>query len=316
MITCGQPEQSLEQSQSRTARARTAKVQAMVKVKVVRRGKPAAATGKTAAPTSLTSSTAAAALAARSSKFRGDRGDPSMHGGGPLTPLSSSDPLHSLHPRVLAGDQYATTEFHRLILPHLHSVAWKYLRNFPDEHEDFCQVASAQIFFKLGQWRGGSKLSVWVYAVARSRALMMLRQWQSPSAAPDDPRRTDSLDQPIAGLVAGHGEMRQRVGMGRTVGEGLGRAGEQAAVDVRIDLDWLLGGLSPSLAATLRGRAEGKTYSEMARERGLSVGTLKAYAVRGLDQARRALAYGEVRDRRKGNGRKKQTRAGAGEAAD
>lgn len=222
--------------------------------------------------------------------------------GGAARRVCKLDPLLPLLPLVLSGDPAASSLFYHHALPLLRAVAWQYLRlgaGFTlEDHDDFCQEAAARVFAKLGSYRGDSKLSVWIYAVAKNHARMELRRRVATSrGVAAGAGRTISLDAPAAELGGGGNAPAAASYSGydtRTVGDLLGRRGEQDAAAARLDCARLLADLPPCHRTALRQfYLEGRTHREAAERAGIVEGTQKAYAARGLERARRTATKAE-----------------------
>ncbi|MBU6500708.1 MAG: sigma-70 family RNA polymerase sigma factor [Patescibacteria group bacterium] len=73
------------------------------------------------------------------------------------------------------GDESAFTEIYKKYHQRIFRLFMRIAGNHTDA-EDFLQEAFMQVFKKIGQFRGESKFSTWLYRVAVNQALMELRK--------------------------------------------------------------------------------------------------------------------------------------------
>ena len=167
---------------------------------------------------------------------------------------------------ALAGDQDAYTELYRRMLPQLKWVAWKMLRLFPDEQEDFVQEAAGHVLIKLDSFRGESTFRTWSEKVAVKMALMYLRHAKDMS-------KYFVLDSE-AYIDSEVGSVEER---------------GYATVEAQILVEKLIRHLDTSPARRQIVEAhflDGLEFKEIARLRNTSVGNTKSACSRGIGELR------------------------------
>ncbi len=101
-------------------------------------------------------------------------------------------------------ERKTTSKTEEILAPYakyIRNVVGKYLKN-PCDAEDAAQETLLKVFMNLGSFRGESRLSTWVFSVARNTALNHLRsQGQEPGLFPDD------LTDPSITLAADTGDL-------------------------------------------------------------------------------------------------------------
>ena len=166
--------------------------------------------------------------------------------------------------KAVRGDGRA---FQRIVENH-HSLVWAAVRavlgDKPDV-EDTVQEAFIKVYRGLASFRGTSRLSTWIYRIARNEAL---------NAAARPRRETVPLESTAP--IEDPGERPDRL---------VARAEASARLDrflPRIDDRW-------RAAIELRYMGE-RSYPEIAEIMGLPVGTVKTYIHRGKTALRRMMA--------------------------
>ncbi len=175
-------------------------------------------------------------------------------------------PEHIVIERASRGDERALRrileEHHALI----YSAVYDVLRNRA-EAEDAVQGVFIRIYRGLPEFRGSSRLSTWIYRVARNEALNALAK-----------RRTDCVPLDECADLRSPAAAPDEKLAGGDAAELLDRAMERLDEPQRIALE-------------LRYRAE-KSYEEIADIMDLPIGTVRTHLHRGKINLRRMLARG------------------------
>lgn len=87
--------------------------------------------------------------------------------------------------RLKAGDRNAFAELVEQHSPHIYNLALR-MMNHPAEAEEILQETFLQVVRHIGNFRGQSKLSTWLYRIATNQALMKLRRKLPDSYSLDD----------------------------------------------------------------------------------------------------------------------------------
>jgi RNA polymerase sigma-70 factor (ECF subfamily) len=178
--------------------------------------------------------------------------------------------------KACRGDERA---FRRILEEHhalIYSVVHGVLQN-RTEAEDVAQNVFIRIYRGLPDFRGASKLSTWIYRIARNEALNAVAK-----------RRTDHVPLDDCGEIGSAGAGPDERLAGGDAARLLDRAMERLDEPQRIALD-------------LRYRGE-KSYDEIAEAMDLPVGTVKTHIHRGKIALRRMLARGMAGTPVKGSG--------------
>jgi len=170
---------------------------------------------------------------------------------------------YELVSKALQGNQKA---FRRIVERH-HSTAYAVVRSVlgnSDEVDDVVQNVHIKIYRGLASFRGESRLSTWIYQIARNEAINVARK-----------RRLEGP--PVEEVVLPAGESSNpETAYGRTE---LGEQMETAMAD--LDENY-------RMALELRYMGE-RSYEEIAEAMGLPVGTVKTYIYRGKVQLKKIL---------------------------
>lgn len=168
----------------------------------------------------------------------------------------------------------------------VYGVCFRILKH-PDDAEDACQEALALAWQHRAGFKGEAKLSTWLHRIAVTTCLMRVRYAQR---RPPSYRGVADADEIIDALLDGHADPEQ-----------LAVAHEQARVAAAT-----VATLGVSRAAT-EAKLLGYTEAEIAAELGLTDCTVKTRCHRGILTLRRAIASGDVPQRRRG-GRGRQAK--------
>jgi RNA polymerase sigma-70 factor (ECF subfamily) len=183
----------------------------------------------------------------------------------------SGDTDHELISRALQGNQKAF----RKIVEGNHSVAYAVARSIlgdRDDVEDVVQVVFIKVYKGLHSFRGDSKLSSWIYQIARNEAL---------NAAGRNRKPIESLDNvALSGPDSENPEVRY------------------GNIELRGHLERALSGLDEEqrLAIELRYMAE-RSYNEIADIMNVPVGTVKTHIHRGKAELKRIMTRQSLRNK-------------------
>lgn len=165
--------------------------------------------------------------------------------------------------KVLQGNQKA---FRDLVERH-HSTAYAVVRGVlgnSEDVEDVLQNVYVKVYRGLAGFRGESRLSTWIYQVARNEAINAARRRQLEGPSADDVvLSAGERDSPEA--VYGELELSRRM--------------EQAMEALEENY---------RMALELRYMGE-RSYEEIAEAMGLPIGTVKTYIYRGKAQLKKIL---------------------------
>lgn len=173
------------------------------------------------------------------------------------------DTDHDLVAKALQGNQKAFKQ----LIERCHSTAYAVVRGVlgdSDDVEDVLQNVYIKVYRGLPGFRGDSKLSTWIYQIARNEAINAARK-RRPEVKPmeDMELRSAGGDDPEAAY--GKQELGERV--------------EQAMA--KLDDNY-------RMALELRYMGE-RSYDEIAELMGLPVGTVKTYIYRGKAQLKKIM---------------------------
>jgi RNA polymerase sigma-70 factor, ECF subfamily len=172
--------------------------------------------------------------------------------------------------QALSGDQDAYTELYSRLLPRLKSTASKYLYRFPEDQQDFIQVAAAGIFKALHTFTGASQFKSWATRVAINEALTMLRSFKS---------RQNSLNSlSISGPISEDSDDTFDI---PDVNRGY------AAVEAKLDAVKILYALTPGQRRVVEAiYLKELSRDEAALNLGISVGCIKSQGHHALEKCR------------------------------
>jgi RNA polymerase sigma-70 factor (ECF subfamily) len=166
--------------------------------------------------------------------------------------------------KALQGNQKAF----RSIVERVHPTAYAVVRGVlgnSDEVDDVLQNVYVKVYRALGGFRGESRLSTWVYQIARNEAINAARRRRPEGPAVED-----------VALPAGEGSDPEAAYGRRELGERMEAA---------------LAGLEDNYRMVLELRYMGeRSYEEIAEAMGLPIGTVKTYIYRGKAQLRKVLS--------------------------
>lgn len=168
----------------------------------------------------------------------------------------------SLIARVLAGDPSAERAFYDAHVDRVYRLAYR-LAGDADRAQDYAQETFIRAFARLGEFRGESSLSTWLYAIALSVALNGARRQRRQEA-----REVVLEREPPVPAAVRHAEPDLKARMARAI-------------------DDLPEGYR---TVFLMHDVEGFTHEEIARALGVQPGTSKAQLFRARAKLRVALA--------------------------
>ena len=170
---------------------------------------------------------------------------------------------YELVSKALQGNQKA---FRRIVERH-HSTAYAVVRGVlgnSEEVDDVVQNVYVKIYRGLGSFRGDSRLSTWIYQIARNEAINVARK-----------RRLEGPPVEDVVLPAGESSNPEAAYGRKELGEQMESAMMQLDDNYRMALE-------------LRYMGE-RSYEEIAEAMGLPVGTVKTYIYRGKVQLKKIL---------------------------
>jgi RNA polymerase sigma-70 factor (ECF subfamily) len=170
---------------------------------------------------------------------------------------------HELVAKALRGNQKAF----QAIVERVHPTAYAVVRGVlgdSDEVDDVLQNVYIKVYRHLGGFRGESRLSTWIYQIARNEAINAARR-----------RKLEGPPLDEVALPAGEGASPENVYGSRELGERMERA---------------MAGLEENYRMVLELRYMGeRSYEEIAEATGLPIGTVKTYIYRGKAQLKKVL---------------------------
>lgn len=171
---------------------------------------------------------------------------------------------HELVAKALRGNQKAF----KALAERCHGTVYSVVRGVlgdSDDVDDVVQNVYIKVYKGLSGFRGDSKLSTWVYQIARNEAINATRK-RRPEVKPleDIDLRADAEDRPD--LEYGRRETSERVN----------RAMSELDDNYRMALE-------------LRYMGE-RSYEEIAELMGLPIGTVKTYIYRGKAKLKKVMA--------------------------
>lgn len=170
---------------------------------------------------------------------------------------------HELVAKALRGNQKAF----QAIVERVHPTAYAVVRGVlgdSDEVDDVLQNVYIKVFRHLGGFRGESRLSTWIYQIARNEAINAARR-----------RKLEGPPLDELALPAGEGTSPENVYGSRELGERMEHA---------------MAGLEENYRMALELRYMGeRSYEEIAEAMGLPIGTVKTYIYRGKAQLKKVL---------------------------
>jgi RNA polymerase sigma-70 factor (ECF subfamily) len=175
----------------------------------------------------------------------------------------SGDSDRELVSKALQGNQKA---FRRIVERH-HATAYAVVRGVlgnSDEVDDVLQNVYVKVYRGLAGFRGDSRLSTWIYQIARNEAINLARKRK-----PEGPTVDDVV------LPAGDAASPEAAFGRQELGERMESAMAQLDDNYRMALE-------------LRYMGE-RSYEEIAEAMELPVGTVKTYIHRGKVQLRKIL---------------------------
>lgn len=181
---------------------------------------------------------------------------------------------HELITEVLRGNQRAFRE----IVERYHSMAYAAVRAVMgerDEIEDVLQDVFIKVYKGLKRFRGDSKLSTWIFRIARNEAINQVAK-RVPDTVP-----VESLDIPAPG-----GENPESEFGKRQLREHLERALSHLDAEQR-------------MAIELRYLGD-RSYQEIAESMDIPLGTVKTHIFRGKVELRKVMGK-QLRDRTRGD---------------
>jgi RNA polymerase sigma-70 factor (ECF subfamily) len=186
-------------------------------------------------------------------------------------------PDRALMRRVADGDDAAFTLLVDRYGPRLFVVARRLLGS-PADAEDAVQRTLLRCLTGARSYRPAWAVSTWLYRILTNVCIDQMRRHGTAEAW----RRRAARDATgIDGQTDGAGGRRP---------PGAGRAGAADRIHRRLDLDRALARVPPEARLLLALRyADGLSYSELARARGISVNTVKSQLARGKSILRAAL---------------------------
>jgi RNA polymerase sigma-70 factor (ECF subfamily) len=178
--------------------------------------------------------------------------------------------------KALAGDERA---FRKVLESH-YTLIYSVVRGVAGQHgetDDIVQEVFIKIFRALGDFRGDSRLSTWIYRIARNEALNAIER-RRPQVIPID----DCEELPDAG-ESPEASHRRRIGRER--------------------LERLMDRLEEKQRVAIELRYIGdKTYEEIAEIMGIPLGTVKTYIYRAKLSLKRMMTGAGAKAFEKGFG--------------
>ena len=170
---------------------------------------------------------------------------------------------HELVTKALQGNQKAFQSIVERIHPTAYAVVRSVLGN-SDEVEDVLQNVYIKIHRGLGGFRGDSRLSTWIYQIARNEAINAARR-RRLEGPPVDEVVLAAGEDTNPETTYGKRELSQR-------------------------MDTAMTGLEENYRMALELRYMGeRSYEEIAETMGLPIGTVKTYIYRGKAQLKKVL---------------------------
>lgn len=166
--------------------------------------------------------------------------------------------------KALQGNQKAFGS----LIERCHSMAYSVVRGVlgnRDDVEDVLQNVYVKVYRGLAGFRGDSKLSTWVYQIARNEAINAARKHRPDNKSLDDMELRASNAHDPETLYGKH-----------ELGERVERAMAELDENYRMVLE-------------LRYMGE-RTYEEIAEAMGIPIGTVKTYIHRGKAQLKKAIS--------------------------
>ena len=181
---------------------------------------------------------------------------------------------HDLVYKALQGNQKAFRD----LVERYHSTAYAVVRGVlgdSDEVEDVLQNVYVKIYRGLVGFRGESRLSTWIYQIARNEAINAARR-----------RRLDGPSVDDIALPAGEAANPETA------------FGER---ELSQRMETAMAGLEENYRMALELRYMGeRSYEEIAETMGLPIGTVKTYIYRGKAQLKKILVRRAGPDAREG----------------
>lgn len=178
---------------------------------------------------------------------------------------------HELIAKSLQGNEKAFSELVR----RYHSTAYAVVRGVlgdRDDVDDVVQMVYIKMYRGLGSFRGDSKLSTWIYQIARNEAINAVKR-----------RRFDTTPIEDVSLAASARERPDEIAGRGLLGEHMEQAMMQLDENQRMALE-------------LRYMGE-RSYEEIAETMGIPLGTVKTYIHRGKAELKKVLSRRSAADR-------------------
>src|SRR5437868_12587274 len=116
--------------------------------------------------------------------------------------MRDSNTEDTLLTRLQAGDERAVADLADTYGPKVYQLAFRYLRNKEDA-EEITQDVLYKVYRKIGDFRGDSALSSWIYRITFNAAMCRLRT-TSFQRTRDEDRQLATAEQDEAGAHADH----------------------------------------------------------------------------------------------------------------
>lgn len=132
---------------------------------------------------------------------------------GDIKPLRTSAD-RELVQRLQAGDEGAVNEFARQYRPRIQQLALRYLKNAEDA-EEVTQDVLLKAVAKIGDFRGDSALSSWLYRVTYNASMSRLRHLRAMRHQTPEPTHLETDDGMNAAEIADWSAMADEVALRR-----------------------------------------------------------------------------------------------------
>lgn len=192
-----------------------------------------------------------------------------------MSPGATRETDHELVAKSLQGNEKAF----RTILERYHATAYSVVRGIMgDRHEveDVVQQVYVKIYRGLPRFRGDSKLSTWIYQIARNEALNAVSRKQ-PVFTPVEDLNVAAPETASPDRLYGEREAKDR-------------------------LEDAMAGLDNNFKMALELRYMGEhSYEEIAEIMAIPIGTVKTYIYRGKAELKRVVSRGQLPSIKNGN---------------